>query len=171
MQYRDYRLLRGPSTHVTLAAIAVYALVGCNSTSNIDTTLGTVSPAQQQGLLPPPAVPEGTQTERVAPNVSPPTTSAVEPPPQTTTATNNDLVPKLEIRNTGTYPNINVERQPSLQQFTPEEQARLTAYMMQLRAQHDGGSISTVQYQQQLAFLQNLARTHSRDALRQIGAL
>ncbi|MEO0544621.1 MAG: hypothetical protein AAFY99_12470 [Pseudomonadota bacterium] len=101
--------------------------------------------------------------------VAPVTSNA--PDEQTALAEEDDLVPNISIRNTGTYPNINVEREPSLQQFTAKEQAQLSAYMEQLRAQHQDGAISTQQYQQQLVFLQNLARTHSRDALRQIGAL
>ncbi|MEO1701900.1 MAG: hypothetical protein AAFR71_07580 [Pseudomonadota bacterium] len=153
-----------------LVFAAVLALAGCNSTSGIDTTLGTVAPVQQQSLLPPPAVPEGTQPAPVAADTASQTTSTGEATPQQA-VTDDDLVPNVVLRNTGTYPNINDEREPSLQQFTPQEQERLSAYMAQLRAQHDGGTISTAQYQQQLAFLQNLARTHSRDALRQIGAL
>lgn len=153
-----------------VAGIVLCVLTACNSTSNIDTTLGSVSPVSQQVPLPPPAAPGAEQAaSSVTETVAPVTSNA--PDEQTALAEEDDLVPNISIRNTGTYPNINVEREPSLQQFTAKEQAQLSAYMEQLRAQHQDGAISTQQYQQQLVFLQNLARTHSRDALRQIGAL
>ncbi|MEL6817770.1 MAG: hypothetical protein AAFP80_03900 [Pseudomonadota bacterium] len=164
-----------------LMALVLGAISACNTTSDIDTTLGSVTPVSGQQPLPPPAVPDSVQTDTPDTEYSAPVSSSqtqlladpqslsqADPAAQ---VSDDDLVPKLQIRNTGTYPNINVEREPSLQQFTPEEQAQLTAYMTQLRERHQAGSISTAQFQRQLAFLQNLARTHSRDALRQIGAL
>ncbi|MEO1747184.1 MAG: hypothetical protein AAFR27_00950 [Pseudomonadota bacterium] len=161
--------------------MSLSTVAACNTTSDIDTTLGSVAPVSQQQPLPPPAVPNNTQSQSIL-TVEQAAESTPEPLPNETPAppaaqgaaapsSDDDLIPQLEMRNTGTYPNINVEREPSLNQFTPQEQARLTAYMTQLREQHQAGTISTAQFQRQLSFLQNLARTHSRDALRQIGAL
>ncbi|MEM9999477.1 MAG: hypothetical protein AAF940_01235 [Pseudomonadota bacterium] len=159
---------------------------GCSTTSDIDTTLGSVSPTAQEGLLPPPARPDSTelavQESAPAPAPAPAIVTQSEPQvPATPTQEGavaqtppppvDDLVPTLTMRNTGTFPNINEERAPSLRQFTPEERESLSAYMAELSALHQGGQLSTAQYERRLAYLQNLARTHSRDALRQIGAL
>lgn len=166
---------------MVLPLILAALISGCNTTSNIDTTLGSVSPTGQDGLLPPPERPENSElaaqedaptpaivTRSETQNAAPPAQEiavAQTPPPV------DDMVPNLTMRNTGTFPNINEERAPSLRQFTPEERESLSAYMEELSALHQGGQLSTAQYERRLAYLQNLARTHSRDALRQIGAL
>ncbi|MEL6919975.1 MAG: hypothetical protein AAFO77_02970 [Pseudomonadota bacterium] len=175
-----------PRWRAPVALALVCFVSGCNSTSSIDTTLGSVAPTREQALLPPPAQPEAS-AQASAPDrqanpsfPSAPQAAAIEPVDVAapvavvTTPTQlpgDDLVPQLTIRNTGTYPNINDERAPSLEQFSAAERENLTNFMSSLKADHETGAISTAQYEQRLRFLQNLARTHSRDALRRIGAI
>ncbi len=98
-------------------------------------------------------------------DVAPPAlaTPAAPPPPE-------DLAPRITVRNTGTFPNINVEPEPSLQQISPSESAALTAEMEQLRAAHASGRISTTAYQQRIAYLERLAQSHSREMVNRIEA-
>lgn len=73
-------------------------------------------------------------------------------------------------RDTGTFPNINEEPLPSLNQISDTEKADLERQLIALRAEHDRGRITTAQYRQRLAYLQRLARTHSADTIRDIQA-
>ncbi|MEO1746004.1 MAG: hypothetical protein AAFR13_05680 [Pseudomonadota bacterium] len=141
---------------------------GCTSTSGVDTTLGSVGQQSAAAApLPPPAEPgtfDGAAVDTApAPSQSLATSAPTAPPP--------DLVPQVTLRNTGTFPDLREPPEPRIQQFTDEEQAQLTAYMEGLRTEQQAGRISTAQYEQRLRFLQQLARSHSRDALRRIGAL
>lgn len=139
------------------------AVGGCTSTSDIDTAFSDIAPAQNTPL-PPPAQPE------VAAEVGQfPTTPSARP--ATVEAVPTASTPSIAVRKTGAYPNINVEPEPSLQQIGDAESAQLIQQMTQLKADHASGRISTAQYNQQLAFLQRLSRTHSSDSLKKIGAL
>ncbi|MEL6437090.1 MAG: hypothetical protein AAFP99_09860 [Pseudomonadota bacterium] len=143
---------------------------GCTSTSGVDTTLGSVGQQSAAAApLPAPAEPgtfDGAAVDTApAPLQSLATSAPTAPPPPP------DLVPQVTLRNTGTFPDLREPPEPRIQQFTDEEQAQLTAYMEGLRTEQQAGRISTAQYEQRLRFLQQLARSHSRDALRRIGAL
>ncbi|MEM1377266.1 MAG: hypothetical protein AAGG69_07740 [Pseudomonadota bacterium] len=155
----------------------MFIVSACTSTSSIDTTLGSVSQPRETAPLPAPAEPVFGSNDQEN-EASFPAAPLVDPQPTVQTAETNpaadepdDLVPQLTIRNTGTYPNLNDGREPTLEQFTDAERAQLTAFMEGLRAEHQSGTISTAEFQRRLRFLQNLERTHSRDALRRIGAL
>ena len=82
----------------------------------------------------------------------------------------SDLVPQFELRDTGTYPNINDEPRPSLEQFSAGERAALVARARAVRQAHNQGRISDAVFRRQLAQLRRLARTHSDDMVARIEA-
>ena len=84
--------------------------------------------------------------------------------------TQSDLVPPLALRDTGTYPNINDEPRPSLEQFSASERAALLARARAARQAHNQGRISDAVFRRQLAQLRRLARTHSDDMVARIEA-
>jgi hypothetical protein len=88
-------------------------------------------------------------------------TPAVTAPPRTALSTG---VP----RNTGRFPRLNDEPTPSLNMITDEEKAGLEDKMRALKADHQAGRISASAYRARLLYLQNLARSHSRDTLSRI---
>lgn len=80
----------------------------------------------------------------------------------------NDIVPAIALRDTGTFPNINVEPDSRLQPLGEAEQAQAVAAMQALAADHAAGRLSTAAYRARAAQLQRLAASHSAETLARI---
>ena len=155
-----------PYRRIAIAACLV-ALSGCTSTSQIDTALAIQPVAATRAPLPAPAEPGRDSATRGDAYPVQPAGAAIASAPKPAPA---DLVPQISVRNTGTFPNINEERAPALNQISEEERAAITAEMEALRAAHAAGRISASDYQARLAYLQRLAQSHSRDMVSRIEA-
>ncbi|MEQ8400173.1 MAG: hypothetical protein RIB53_06500 [Roseitalea porphyridii] len=139
----------------------IAAVSACTSTSTIDTAFSGVEPQVSSAPLPPPASPVG-EDAPVAPETAPASG------PATTDAPFARPDPGVLARNTGAYPNINVEPPPASTHITDAERAALLAEMRALQAGVAAGRVSPQASAARLAELERLAATHSDEVLRRI---
>lgn len=131
----------------------IAAVSACTSTSTIDTAFSGVEPQVSSAPLPPPASPVAEDAP-----VAPDTADAGVARPD----------PGVLARNTGAYPNINVEPPPASTHITDAERAALLAEMRALQAGVAAGRVSPQASAARLAELERLAATHSDEVLRRI---
>lgn len=139
----------------------IAAVSACTSTSTVDTAFSGVEPQVSSAPLPPPAPPVA-EDAPAAPDAAP----ASGPPTADAGVTRPD--PGVLARNTGAYPNINVEPPPASTHITDAERAALLAEMRALQAGVAAGRVSPQASAARLAELERLAATHSDEVLRRI---
>ena len=94
--------------------------------------------------------------------------SGIAPPAAPETAPAAAGPPSVALRDTGTYPNINLEPQARLEPLDAAEQAAVIADMEALAARHAAGRISTAADRERAARLRRLAASHSAETLARI---
>lgn len=145
--------------------MAALLISGCTSTSSIDTAFADVqSPLAVADPLPPPAQPRP---------VDAPLPTAVESAALADDTVQTGSVSTLAdstARNTGTFPNINVEPPPAENHLTTGQSAALVQRMQALDAQLQSGRVSPTTEAARIAELERLAATHSEEVLRRIEA-
>ncbi|QBK30861.1 hypothetical protein [Roseitalea porphyridii] len=139
----------------------IAAASACTSTSTVDTAFSGVEPPVSNAPLPPPASPAA-EDAPVAPDAAPASG------PATADAGVARPDPGVLARNTGAYPNINVEPPPASTHITDAERAALLAEMRALQAGVAAGRVSPEASAARLAELERLAATHSEEVLRRI---
>lgn len=151
-----------------LMGAALMAVAGCAGGNPIDDAVPTAAAIGQPAEFPPPSEPGAlTATATAAQEFPQPPTATPPPVPAFDPA---EAVSSGAPRDTGTFPTVNTEPPPATNQMTDAERARLLAEMNALRNQHERGQVDTEAYRKRLLYLQQLARNHSKDKIRQIEA-
>lgn len=139
------------------------ALSACSSTSTVDTAFSGVQPTVASAPLPPPVAPGEADRATLAPD-------GIAAAPASPGAPAAPAAPDGVARNTGAFPNINLEPPPASTHITDAERAALLAEMQVLQAGIAAGRVTPQASAARMAELERLAATHSDEVLRRIEA-